>query len=90
MRSEMDSWKGPGVGISGYQEWWKGRLSVNYRLGRVEREGLVDKTLVVIVGACAGQERYAGALPNFTSDIPNTCLFSLSVEEDKQGAWYAT
>lgn len=56
----------------------------------MEREGLAGKSLVVIVGACAGQERYPGALPDFTSDIPNSGLFSLSVEEDKQGAWNAT
>lgn len=53
------------------------------------REG-VGKSLVVIVRVCAGQEKYAGALPNFTSDISNSCLFSLSAAEDKQEAWYAT
>lgn len=71
----MDSRKGPGIGISGCQEWWKGRLSVNYRLALVEREGLVGKSLVVIVGADAGQERCAGAIPNFASNVPTHGIF---------------
>lgn len=38
---------------------------MNYRLAKMDREGLVTGYLVVIIGVYAGQERYAGALPNF-------------------------
>lgn len=62
---------GPGIRISGSQEWWKGRLSVNYRLAIMEREGLVTRGSVVIFGVYAGQERYVGALPNSHLAWPN-------------------
>lgn len=38
---------------------------MNYRLAKMDREGLVTGYLVVIIGVYAGQEWYAGALPNF-------------------------
>ena len=83
----MDSWKGPGVRVSVYQEWWKGRLSVNYRLAKKDREGLVTGYLVVIIGVYAGQEWYAGALPNFHLGWTNlNIIFYPSMEEDKQEA----
>lgn len=63
---------------------------MNYRLALVEREGLVGKSLVVIVGVDAGQERCAGAIPNFASNVPTSWHFFLSVEIDKQKVWYAT
>lgn len=48
---------------------------MNYRLALVEREGLVGKSLVVIVGVDAGQERCAGAIPNFASNVPTSWHF---------------
>ena len=58
---------------------------MNYRLAKMDREGLVTGYLVVIIGVYAGQERYAGALPNFPLGWTNpNIIFFLSMEEDKQ------
>lgn len=38
---------------------------MNYRLGIVEREGLMAGYLVAGIGVYTGQERCAGVLPNF-------------------------
>ena len=58
---------------------------MNYRLAKMDREGLVTGYLVVITGVYAGQERYAGALPNFPLGWTNpNIIFFLSMEEDKQ------
>ena len=52
---------------------------MNYRLAKMDQEGLVTGYLVVIIGVYAGQERYAGALPNFPLGWtnPNIIFFTL-------------
>ena len=50
---------------------------MNYRLAKMDWEGLVTGYLVVIIGVYARQEWYASALPNFHLEWtnPNVIFF---------------